>query len=321
MTEVGRDEYQQEEVTEALWYTRLRLLRKNLGRNWAGFASNKIGLIGLGIILMFTLMAITHPILMGLVWDPRVYNPIFADLEYEYVPPNDPPSLSHPLGTDLRSRDILSQLMYSARAELALGIIAALVTVCVATVVGAVSAYYGGIVDALLMRLADIIIMMPTISLLIVLAALFELNLYILAVVIGIISGFGTTAVIIKSQAMSIKVKPYIEAARVAGGNDAHIIFTHVIPNLIPLSFLYMTFTATAAIFAEAVLSFFGILDVKMSWGIMINTSWDQGSLLSPGEFWWLWVPAGTSITLLCGSFYLVGRALDEVVNPRLRSQ
>ena len=147
------------------------------------------------------------------------------------------------------------------------------------------------------------------------------MDLIVLGVGIGIISGFGTKAVIIESQALGIKAKPYIEAARVAGGNNWHIIFTHIIPNLIPLSFLYMMFTATAAIFAEAVLSFFGILEVRMSWGLMIHTAWIQGYLLSLGEFWWLIVPAGASITLLCGSFYLVGRALDEVVNPRLRQR
>lgn len=310
----------QAEMHEARWRTRLRLAIRNLKRDWSRFASNPIGLIGLGIIVIFGLMAVAHPILMKWVWDPNVYDPQIARaLEFEFIPPADPPSWKHLLGTDPQSRDVLSQLMFSAQAELTLGIIAALVTVFIATIVGAVAAYYGGVVDAVLMRFADIIIMMPVLSLLIVLGALFDINLITLAIVIGIISGFGTTAVIIKSQAIGIRVKPYIEAARVAGGNDTHIIFTHVIPNLVPLSFLYMTFTATAAIFAEAVLSFFGILDVKMSWGLMIHSAWSQGYLLSLGEFWWLIFPAGVSITLLCGSFYLVGRALDEVVNPRLR--
>ena len=309
-------------VPESQWRTRLLLFLRNRRREWAAFSSNKIGLVGLSIIGIYGLMAIAHPILMRWVWDPDVYDPtIVRALQREFVPPADSPSWGHLLGTDSQSRDVLSQLMFSAQAELTLGIVAALVTVFIATLVGAVSAYYGGVIDVLLMRFADIIIMMPTFSLLIILGALFDMNLLILAVVIGIISGFGTTAVIIKSQALSIKVKPYIEAARVAGGPDRHIILTHVVPNLIPLSFLYMMFTATAAIFAEAALSFFGIMDVEMSWGLMIHEAWTGGYLLSLGEFWWLVVPAGASITLLCGSFYLVGRALDEVVNPRLRSQ
>jgi ABC-type dipeptide/oligopeptide/nickel transport system permease subunit len=171
------------------------------------------------------------------------------------------------------------------------------------------------------MRLADIIIMLPAISLLIVLTALFGLNLFQLALVLGILAGFGGTAIVLKSQALSIKVKPYIEAAKVAGGSQSHIIFVHIVPNLLPLSLLYMMFTVTAAIFSEAVLSFFGILNVRMSWGIMIHTASSGGYLLGGTRFWWLIIPAGASITLLCSAFYLVGRALDEVVNPRLRRQ
>ena len=92
--------------------------------------------------------------------------------------------------------------------------------------------------------------------------------------------GFGGTAIILKSQALSIKVKPYIEAARVAGGGHFHIIFVHIIPNLLPLSLLYMMFTVTSAIFAEAVLSFLGLLDLRMSWGIMIHTANTGGYLM-----------------------------------------
>ena len=192
-------------------------------------------------------------------------------------------------------------------------------TVGIATTVGAVAAYYGGLVDALLMRLADLVIALPGIALLIVLSALFNLNLFYLALIIGLLGGFGGTAIILKSQALSIRVKPYIEAARVAGGGHFHVILVHIIPNLLPLSLLYMMFTVTGAIFAEAVLSFLGLLDLRMSWGIMIHTANTGGYLLGGTRYWWLVIPAGASITLLCSAFYLVGRALDEVVNPRLR--
>jgi peptide/nickel transport system permease protein len=89
----------------------------------------------------------------------------------------------------------------------------------------------------------------------------------------------------------------------------------------VPLAFLYMMFTVTAAIFSEAILSFFGILNIRMSWGIMINTAQVSGYLGFGLDYWWLLIPAGVSITLLCGSFYLVGRGLDPVVNPRLRAR
>lgn len=303
---------------ESLWRIRARLLWRSARANWALFSENKVGLIGLVIILVFGLMAIAHPILMRTVWDPNIYHPVTGYSFDEYVQPA-PPSTRHLLGTDPLGRDVLSQLMYSAQAEFMLGLVAALVTVLVATGIGAICAYFGGLVDTFFMRVADIIIMMPGIAFLIVLGTLFELSIFTLAVTIGVLTGFGATAVVIKSQALSIKVKPYIEAAHAAGGGHGHVIRVHLIPNLLPLAFLYMMFTVTSAIFAEAVLSFFGILNIRMSWGLMIHTAQTAGYILSGTEYWWLLLPSGAAITFLCASFYLVGRALDEVVNPRLR--
>ncbi|MBI2965882.1 MAG: ABC transporter permease [Chloroflexi bacterium] len=265
-------------------------------------------------------MAAAHPVLMATIWDQQTYDPVVGFDGLILTHPA-PPSLAHPLGTDPLGRDVLSTLMFSTQSEFLLGILAAVVTILVATSVGAASAYFGGWPDALLMRVADLVIMMPQISLLIVLGALFDLNFLTLAIAIGLISGLGGTAVIVKSQALTVKVKPYVEAARGAGGSHLHIIATHLVPNLVPLAFLYMMFTVTNAIFSEAVLSFFGILNIRMSWGIMINTAQVSGYLGFGLDYWWLLIPAGVSITLLCGSFYLVGRGLDPVVNPRLRSR
>ena len=299
---------------------RTRLALRSFRNGWAIFLESRIGVLSLAIIVLFALMAVSHPVLMATVWDAGTYDPVTG---YSFDRPEHPapPNWRHPLGTDPLGRDVLSQLLSSTRSEFVLGITAALVTVGIATTVGAVAAYYGGLVDVLFMRLADLIIALPGISLLIVLSALFQLNLFYLALIIGVLGGFGGTAIILKSQALSIRVKPYIEAARAAGGGHFHIIFVHIIPNLLPLSLLYMMFTVTGAIFAEAVLSFLGLLDLRMSWGIMIHTANTGGYLLGGTKYWWLIVPAGASITFLCSAFYLVGRALDEVVNPRLRRQ
>jgi len=342
--------------TEPLWRIRLRLMWQGLCKNWALFAENKIGLIGLGIILFFLLLLLAHPILMATVWDAKVYDPVIGydeitiDVTVVEGQVSDPlreinvdvaridydpkaqvgdvlnilsqpasPSARHLLGTDPLGRDVLSQLMYSTASEFALGIVAAIVTVTIATTIGAVSAYYGGLVDTFFMRLADLFIILPFIPILIVLGALFDLELLHLALLIGVLTGFGGTTLVIKAQALTIKVKPFIEAARIAGGSDWHVIFTHMVPNLMPLAFLYMMFTVTNAIFSEAVLSFFGLLDINMSWGIMIQLAQNQGYLLSGTRYWWLLMPSGLAICLLCTAFYLVGRALDEVVNPRLR--
>jgi peptide/nickel transport system permease protein len=231
-----------------------------------------------------------------------------------------PPSRSHWLGTNPRGNDVLSQLMFSTRAAFFLGLVAALVTVFLATTIGSIAAYFGGFIDTLLMRLADLVLLMPLIPILIVVSALFTVDLVMLGLIIGLLNGFGGTAIILKSQALAVKVKPFVDAARVAGGNNWHIIFRHIIPNVLPLSFLYMMFTVTEAISLEAVLSFFGLLNVEMSWGLMIQIAQTQGYLLR-FDTWWLIVPPGLAVTLLAAAFFLVGRAMDEVINPRLRAR
>ncbi|HEY47883.1 MAG: ABC transporter permease [Anaerolineae bacterium SM23_ 63] len=318
MVEITKTQFS--ELTEPMWRIRSRLIWRSFIENWKLFMEYPIGMIGLGIIIIFGLMALAHPILMKYVWEPRVYDPVIG-YDISILAHPSPPSSTHLLGTDPLGRDVLSQLLYGTRFGFSLGISAALVSVIVSTTVGALSAYYGGIVDVLFMRLADVVIMLPFIAILIVLSALIEFNGFSLAIVYGLLVGFGGQTIVIKSQALSIKVKPYIEAARAAGGSDWHIIFTHLIPNLMPLSFLYMMFTVTGAVFAEAALSFFGLLNIRMSWGIMINTAQAAGYLLAGPEYLHLMLPAGLAITLLCSSFYMVGRALDEVVNPRLRQR
>jgi peptide/nickel transport system permease protein len=300
-----------------LWRVRLQLLRRSLAAQWRMFAEQPIGLIGLAIIVAFGIMALLHPIMMANVWSRTIYDPVIG-YDPAIAAHPAPPSATHWLGTDPLGRDVLSQLMFGTGSAFILGITAALVTVLIGTTVGAVAGYFGGAIDTFFMRLADLVIILPFIVILIVLGAIFELNLPALALIIGILGGFGGTAIVIKSQALTVKVRAYIEAARVAGGGHAHIILHHIVPNLLPLSFLYMMFGVTEAIAAEATLSFFGLLDVRMSWGLMIHTANTAGYLLNFAT-WWLILPAGFAITLLSAAFYFVGRAMDEVVNPRLR--
>lgn len=342
-------------VAQPLWRVRVRLFWRGFRTGWSSFAENKVGLVGLTVIVLFGAMALIQPILLGTVWEPRVFDPVVGYeavvVEKTIVPDNeitdpdtqvdlfsarliDPllqvgdtlgvteqpasPSSRHLLGTDSLGRDVLSQLMFSTRAAFMLGIVAAIVAVFIATTVGAVSAFFGGLVDTLFMRLADLIILVPFLPILIVLTALIDFGLFHLAVLIGVLGGFGGTAIILKSQALSVSVKPFIDAARIAGGGRMHLIFRHIVPNVLPLSFLFMMFAVTDAISAEATLSFLGLLNIDMSWGIMIYQARVQGYLLDP-QRWWLIVPAGLAVTMLAGSFFLVGRAMDEIINPRLR--
>ena len=303
-----------------LWRVRLSLAWKSLRANWALFTENPVGLVGLGVIVFFGLLAAAHPILMATVWSKNVYDPVTGiDLEAGFHPAA--PSARHLLGTDPLGRDVLSQLMYSTRFEFALGILSAVITVLIATTIGSIAAYYGGWLDAVLMRFADLVIMVPILPILIVISAIVaNFGMVELAVALGILAGFGGTTIVIKSQALAVKVKPFVEAARVAGGSDRHIIMRHMVPNLMPISLLYMMFVVTNAIFIEAVLSFFGLTEIEMSWGLMINTTSVLGYLLR-FDTWYLLFPASIAITMLCSAFYLVGRALDEVVNPRLRQR
>jgi peptide/nickel transport system permease protein len=306
-------------------------------------------------------MAIAHPILMATVWPSHVYHPIngydapvsektvveevtdpsteidltTAQIQYgpftqigevvsisqQPAPPTVTGQYPPYLGTDPLGRDVLSQLLYSTRSAFFLGLIAAIVTVFIATAVGSIAAFFGGWVDSVLMRLADLILLVPLLPVLIVVSALFHISLPLLGVLIGLLGGFGGTAIILKSQALQVSVKPFIDAARIAGGGNTHLIVRHIIPNVLPLSFLYMMFTVTDAIALEATLSFLGLLSVPMSWGIMISVARTQGYLLGNLEYWWLLVPAGLAVSVLAASFFLVGRAMDEVVNPRLRQR
>lgn len=237
------------------------------------------------------------------------------------APPTIDGDHPHYLGTDPRGRDILSQLLYSTRSAFFLGAVAAITTVLIATTVGSIAAYFGGWIDGGLMRFADLILLMPLLPVLILLSAMLEITMVTLGVMIGVLSGFGGVAIVLKSQALAVKVKSYIDAARVAGGGDWWVIFRHIVPNVLPLSFLFMMFGVTEAIAIEATLSFFGLLNVPMTWGIMINNAQTNGYLLSGTSYWWLLFPAGLAVSFLCFAFFLVGRGMDEVINPRLRAR
>lgn len=306
-------------ITEPLWRIRWRLFWRGFRQNWEVFRESRIGLLGLGIIVFFGLFGAAWPIMMHFV-DPAIYHPI-TGFDPMSMPHPSPPSLHHWLGTDAIGRDILSQLMYSTHREFLIGVLAALITVVIGTLVGTISGYYGGFTDTFFMRLADIMILFPFIPLLIVLGSFIRMGMFEFAVITGILGGFGGITIVLKSQALAVKVRSYIDAARVAGGSDFHIIRAHIIPNVMPLSFLYMMFNVTGTILGEATLSYFGILNIDMSWGMMIHTADSAGYLIAFDQYWWLWLPAGLAITLFCAAFYMVGRGLDEVVNPRLRKR
>ena len=233
-------------------------------------------------------------------------------MEEDELPPS---GIDYPLGTDAQGRDILSQLLLGSRIALLVGFSAAIFSISIGMLVGLVSGYYGGNVDIILMRFTDVILTLPGLPLLIILAALMEPSVWNIVFIIGIV-GWGGTARVIRSEVLTLKERPFIDSARVSGASKTRIMFKHIAPNILPLAVLYMTFYVSGAILAEASLSFIGLGDPRtMSWGMMLNFVQHANALTA----WWWLMPPGISITLICLSFFLLGRAFDEIVNPRLR--
>ena len=149
------------------------------------------------------------------------------------------------------------------------------------------------------MRQSDLILMLPSLPLLFIISAFAELKVWHLAVVLGVLGGLGGSVITIKSQALQVKVKPFVDSARITGGSNWQILFSHVLPNVAPIALLFMVFSVTGAIASESVLSFLGLLNIDMSWGIMIYLSQTDGFIFSGLRFWWLILPAGLALSLI----------------------
>jgi peptide/nickel transport system permease protein len=222
------------------------------------------------------------------------------------------------LGTDVFGHDIFTQLVYGTQNELAVGLSAAFIAVGFGTLIGLVAGYFGGFVDSLLMRFTDIFLTLPVLVIALLLAAVLGPSLFNLIIVISVFSWAGISRVI-RAQTLSLKERDFIKAAKVAGAGHRQIIFRHLAPNVLPFTFLYMAYTISGAIITEAILSFLGMGDpTSITWGMMLQYLRISGHTLDAP--WWF-LPPGIAITLLSLSFYLIGRAFDEVVNPRLRAR
>jgi len=233
------------------------------------------------------------------------------------LPPGTYPSGNYyPLGTDYEGHDILTQVMFGTRAELMVGITAAFFSVVIGTIVGLVAGFYSGFVGELLMRATDVMLSLPYLVIMLLFAAAFGPSLFNIIIIFAILSWAGIARVI-RSVTLSTRKRAFVDAAIVSGASDMRLIFRHIGPNVLPYAFLYMTFMISGAIVTEAILAFLGFGDPNaITWGMMLQYLQISGhSLDAP---WWL-LPPGIAITLLSLAFYLIGRAFDEVVNPRLR--
>jgi peptide/nickel transport system permease protein len=251
--------------------------------------------------------------------DNTLYTATLSGVNKAPLPPGKYPSGNrYILGTDYEGHDILAWVIYGTRSELMVGITAAFVAVLIGTVVGLVAGFYPGIIDSLLMRATDVMLSLPGLVILLLFAAVFGPSLINIMIIIAILSWAGIARVI-RSVTLSLKERAFVDAAIIAGASESRLIFRHIAPNVLPYTFLYMTFTISGAIVTEAVLAFLGFGDVNhVTWGMMLQFLQISGHSLT--AWWWL-LPPGICITLLSLSFYLIGRAFDEVVNPRLRKR
>ena len=281
---------------------------------------NPLGIIGLVVILIITLMALSHPILMGTVWNPRIYDPIHGfDPDMLHHPSF--PSRTHLLGTDALGRDVLSQLLFAARTSLGVGLLAGFSAIMIAMVIGVVAAYYGGWMDDLLMAIADIFLLMPPSIITLIAGLVLKLNWWKMGLLFGVLAGLGSLAITFKQQALTIRVKPFVEASQVAGAGGRHIIIKHMIPGLVSVMMVSMMFVVSQAMMIEALVSFYQGTESRLSWGTMIWFIQSTFRLSPYGEQWHAILPPALTITLLCAAFYMLGRALDEILNPRLRGR
>jgi peptide/nickel transport system permease protein len=270
--------------------------------------SHKMGLTGFGVISLFVLMAVFSSFL-GTV-DPARTGAVENILQS--------PTSGFWFGTDDLARDIWSQTIFGSRISLTVGFVAALITVVSGTLVGLVAGFYGKIVEEVLMRIVDFFMMLPELPLMIVLAAVLGPSMWNIILVVSLVS-WPTTARVVRSQVLSLKERPFVEASRCIGAGSLRLMFGEILPNVVPLMFAQAVIMITEAIYAEAVLSFLGLGDpTSISWGMMLHFAFESGVMAR--AFWWV-MPPIFSIVALIVSFSLLGTAISDVLEPGYKEQ
>ena len=294
-------------------------LRARNARNFARrFVRRNDGVIGLLILFGFGIVALAPTLLVGPLQ--TVTTATGSSLE--------PPSATHILGTDESGRDMLNLTVHGARISIVIGLMATAITVFIGALVGIVSGYVGGRWDQGLMRITDFFLVLPTFVLAVVLAPLIldivgvdaeflgiRATLVVIVIVIGVTS-WASTARIVRSQALSVRERMFVDRARVIGGGRGHIMRRHILPNVINLIVANTVLTFAAAVFTETSLAFIGFGDpAAPSWGQLLSAAQDSGA---PGlGAWWYIAPPAVCVVAVILAFTLVGNALDDVLNPK----
>jgi len=299
--------------------------RGRLSRAWAVLRQvlrRRSGAIGIAILVSFTFVALFPDLLVGpLETAVTATGPSMA-----------PPQPGYPFGTDELGRSILNLTVHGARISMIIGLLATIVTVLFGVVIGIVSGFVGGRTDAVLMRITDFFLVIPTFVLALILAPVISelfgtegeilgvrITLLVIVVVIGITS-WSSTARIIRSQTLSLKERAFVDRARVIGASPMHMMSRHILINVTDLIVANTVLVFAGAVLTETTLAFIGLGDpFAPSWGQILNSAQEAGA---PGlGAWWYMAPPGASIVLVVLAFTLVGNVLDEILNPRLRGR
>ena len=287
---------------------RWTLRREAWARTWAQFRRHREGVIGLIVLVIFALIAILAPVLAD-ADELRASNatgPLLA-----------PPSAEYPLGTDDNGRSVLTLLIFGAQTPLLVGFTATIISMVIGTVVGIAAGLFDGWIGVILFRLTEWFLVIPFLPLALVLATLLGGSLFSIIVVIGV-TGWASTAILIRAQTLSVRERPFIERAQILGAGRWRLMTNHIFPNVLPLVFANTTLTVAGSILAETTLSFLGFGDpTAISWGTMLNSAFDSGAVSLSA--WWFLLPPGICVVLVVLAFTQVGQALEDIVNPRLK--
>lgn len=270
-----------------------------------------LAMIGLTIYAIFIVIAIFAPVLA--THDP---NEILFTPDYTLAADLRPGQDGFIMGTTTMGRDLFSQLVWGSRSALVIGLTAAFMVALIGSIVGVVAGYFGGWVDTVLMRLADIAFGIPFLPFVIVLAAFLEPSIWNVVIAMALVL-WRDTGRVIRSQTLTLRTRVYVEAARVSGSSDLKIILRHIVPNILPLSFLYGSIAIGWAILTEASISFLGFGDPKsISWGFMLQDAF-ASQALSKGAYYWF-LPPGILIILIVSAGFFITRGYEQILFPKL---
>jgi peptide/nickel transport system permease protein len=279
--------------------------RRRGGVAWSILRSRPQAAIGGAVILLTILVAIFAPWIAP--YGPRE----------KVGPPFAPPSSEFPLGLDDGGIDMLSLTIYGARVSLIVGFAAAAVAMLIGGTIGIIAGYFGGKTDVALMRVTDYFLVIPDVPLMIVIAAIWGRSLTNIIIIIGVLYWTGT-ARIIRAQVKSVRERVYVRRAQSLGASDSRIIFRHVLPQVAPLLVANTVLTVAVAIFAETALAFLGLGDPSLiSWGRMIENAFVSNAISV--DAWWAIAPPGIAVAVVILACTLLGTAIEDALNPRLR--